>query len=151
MKNFNWGHGVALALGLFIAFILYLIFIFPNGQANSELVTERYYEDELIYQDVIDAKKNGDQLTIKPIYTQNSSGIKITFPKEIIDSKKAKFHLYRSEDSRLDVKKEVELDAENAYQIPKKVLAPGNYILKNYWTFNNKNYQIDYDLVWKQP
>jgi hypothetical protein len=55
--KFTWGHGIVVALGLFISFILYLIFIFPIGKQNSELVTENYYEDELSYQKVIDAKK----------------------------------------------------------------------------------------------
>jgi hypothetical protein len=57
MKKFTWGHGIALALGCFIGFIFYIsFFIFPNGN-NSELVSDNYYQDELEYQKVIDAKK----------------------------------------------------------------------------------------------
>ncbi len=57
MKNFSWGHGVVIALAAFIIFILSMLFLFPNGQKNSEMVTDNYYEEELQYQDVIDAKK----------------------------------------------------------------------------------------------
>lgn len=57
MKNFSWGHGVVIALFAFIVFILSMLFLFPNGQKNSEMVTDNYYEEELQYQDVIDAKK----------------------------------------------------------------------------------------------
>ena len=60
--KFTWGHGIVVALGLFISFILYLIFVFPIGKQNSELVTENYYEDELSYQKVIDAKNNAETL-----------------------------------------------------------------------------------------
>ena len=68
--KFTWGHGIVVALGLFISFILYLIFVFPIGKQNSELVTENYYEDELSYQKVIDAKNNAATLTAKPQYAQ---------------------------------------------------------------------------------
>ena len=57
MKKFTWGHGIALALACFIGFILYLIFIFPIGKQTSDLVSDNYYQDELEYQKVIDAKK----------------------------------------------------------------------------------------------
>ena len=81
--KFTWGHGIVVALGLFISFILYLIFIFPIGKQNSELVTENYYEDELSYQKVIDAKNNAATLTAKPQYAQLPYGIRIAFPKDI--------------------------------------------------------------------
>ena len=54
-KNFNWGHGIILGLGSFIAFILFMIFIFPDGQQNAEMVSDDYYAEELNYQEVIDA------------------------------------------------------------------------------------------------
>ena len=68
MKKFTWGHGVVIALLVFMAFILSMLFLFPNGQKNSEMVTDNYYEEELKYQDVIDAKKRADNLEEKPVY-----------------------------------------------------------------------------------
>ena len=62
---------------------MYLIFVFPIGKQNSELVTENYYEDELSYQKVIDAKNNAATLTAKPQYAQLPYGIRIAFPKDI--------------------------------------------------------------------
>ena len=73
MKKFTWGHGIAIALGSFICFILYLILIFPIGKQNSELVTESYYEDELAYQKVIDAKANADNQKTKPFFARRSN------------------------------------------------------------------------------
>lgn len=62
MKKFTWGHGIAIALGSFMLFILGIIFfgaqmLFPDGNDNSDLVSDNYYENELAYQEVIDAKK----------------------------------------------------------------------------------------------
>ena len=148
-KKFTWGHGIVLALGSFMAFILFMILIFPNGQKNAELVTDHYYSEELQYQDVINAKKSGDLLTEKPLYLQNDKGIQLTFPKSIIvDQSKVNFELFRTNDANLDVKKEVILDAQQSFLIPAKVISKGGYTLKPKWKSTNKPYQLDYDVQW---
>lgn len=149
-KKFSWGHGIIIALGSFIAFILFMIFIFPNGKQNSELVAKDYYEDELQYQKVIDAKNNAAKLTQPPAYTQTANGIKITFSQtEIPDGKKAMFELFRTDDANLDVSKELILNAQNEMFIPAKIIAKGSYTLKINWKKKGTPYQIDYDVLWK--
>ena len=147
--KFTWGHGVVVALFAFICFILYLIFIFPIGQQNSELVSDNYYEDEIMFQDVIDAKTNAKNLKEIPEYQQDKQGIKITFTQQYNNNNtKIKFNLYRTDDKRLDVNKDVTLDANNSFFIPKSVLVSGGYTLKLQWNYEKKNYQVDYDLLW---
>ena len=148
-KKFSWGHGIVIALGSFIAFILFMIFLFPNGQQNSEMITENYYEEELAYQKVIDAKNNADLLPEKPKYNQDQSGIKVIFPEDI-NNENSKFtiDLHRADDQKLDVKREIKLDGKNTLFIPANILVKGNYVLRTMWITNNKNFQIDYDLVW---
>jgi len=146
----SWGHGVVIALASFIIFILSMIFLFPNGQKNSEMITDNYYEEELQYQDVIDAKNRADQLAEKPELKINQSGIYILFPEDFNNTNtKFDFYLYRTDDQNLDVKKEFTLSAKNDFEIPAKVLSQGNYILKLKWTTNKVKYQRDYDIVWK--
>ncbi|MCU7614720.1 FixH family protein [Chryseobacterium sp. GMJ5] len=150
MKNFTWGHGIILALASFIIFILSMLFLFPNGQKNSELVTDHYYEEELEYQSVIDAKKRGDTLEEKPVYSQDVSGIKISFPKSINNSNaKIKFVLNRSDDQNFDIKRAEQLDANQSFTIPSKVLKAGNYTLRLMWTKDRTDYRLDYDVIWK--
>lgn len=149
-KKFNWGHGIALALGSFMAFILFMILVFPNGKQGAELVTEHYYNEELQYQSVIDAKKNAEQLTEKPVYAQSSNGIVITFPQNILpDQQKVNINLFRTNDATLDVVKDLTLDQKNTLLIPAKVLAKGSYTLKIKWKKDKKPYQLDYDVEWK--
>ncbi len=126
-----------------------MIFLFPNGQQNSEMITENYYEEELAYQKVIDAKNNADLLPEKPKYNQDQSGIKVIFPEDI-NNENSKFtiDLHRADDQKLDVKREIKLDGKNTLFIPANILVKGNYVLRTMWTTNNKNFQIDYDLVW---
>ncbi|MGK6343162.1 FixH family protein [Chryseobacterium sp. DT-3] len=149
MKNFSWGHGVVIALFAFIAFILSMLFLFPNGQKNSEMVTDNYYEEELKYQDVIDAKKRADDLHEKPVYSQEKNGIKITFPKEYNNTNTTvKFVLNRTDDQNLDIKKSVQLDATQSFFIPGQVLKAGNYTLRLMWTKDKADYRMDYDVIW---
>lgn len=149
-KKFSWGHGVIVALGLFMSFILFMIFVYSNGMKNSELISDSYYEDELAYQEIIDAKNNADLLTEKPVYQQNASGIIVTIPQNIKpENSKVYFELFRTDDSNLDVKKDVTLDARNQFKIPGTVIFPGSYTLKIKWQNNKKPYQIDYDVQWK--
>ena len=149
-KNFNWGHGIILALGLFIAFILFMILVFPNGQQNADMVSDDYYSDELNYQEVIDAKKNANLLIDSLQYQQLASGIKVNFPQSISPEKgQIHFDLYRTNDSNLDVQKDLTLDSQKSFSIPKQILSPGSYTLKVKWNQDKKPYQIDYDVQWK--
>lgn len=139
-----------IALLSFMAFILSMLFLFPNGQKNSEMVTDNYYEEELKYQDVIDAKKRADDLQEKPVYSQDKNGIKITFPKDYDNSNTTvKFVLNRTDDQNLDIKKAVQLDAGKSFLIPAQVLKIGNYTLRLSWTKDKTDYRMDYDVIWK--
>lgn len=150
MKNFNWGHGMVISLGAFIIFILSMLFLFPNGQKNSEMVTDNYYEEELKYQDVIDAKKRADELQEKPVYSQDKEGIRITFPQDYNNSNTTvKFVMNRTDDQNLDVHKAVQLDARKSFLIPAQVLKMGNYTLRLSWTKDKTDYRLDYDVIWK--
>lgn len=145
--KFTWGHGIVIALLCFIGFILGLVFLFPIGKQNSDLVSQNYYEDELAYQDVIDAKNYANLLPQKPLLTTSEYGIKVSFPKETHASK-IRFYLYCITDSEGDLKKEVDLDQDNEFIIPKKVLTPGTFILKLYWVQNETKCQIDFETKW---
>lgn len=141
---------MVIALLAFIIFILSMLFLFPNGQKNSEMVTDNYYEEELKYQDVIDAKGRADQLQEKPVYSQDKNGIKIIFPKDYDNSNTTvKFVLNRTEDQNLDIHKSVQLDANKSFVIPAQLLKEGNYTLRLSWTKDKKDYRLDYDVIWK--
>ncbi len=151
MKKFTWGHGVVAALGAFILFILGMIFLFPLGKKNAEMVSDNYYEEELVYQQVIDAKNRADTLKLRPQYFQDHNGIKITFPENInSNNSTVSFVLNRTEDRNLDInKKSQPLDQKNSFLIPAKVLTKGNYTLRLSWIKDKTDYRIDYDVVWK--
>ncbi|QOR73041.1 FixH family protein [Cruoricaptor ignavus] len=148
-KRFHWGHGIIAALASFIIFILGMIFLFPIGKQNAEMVSDNYYEEELVYQNVIDAKNRADGLAEKPEYSQDKGGITIRFPESINNSNsKFSFNLFRTDDRRYDVNAKIKLDKNNSVYLPAKILKPGSYTLKMLWTKDALDYQIDYDVLW---
>ncbi|MBS1548508.1 MAG: FixH family protein [Bacteroidetes bacterium] len=150
VKNFNWGHGIVLALASFMAFILYMVFIFPNGKQNAEMISDNYYEEEMQYQQVIDAKNNASQLSEIPKYSESDAGITLSFPSSIqVDQGKVDFSLFRTDDKNLDVNKSIVLDANKSFVIPKQVLVAGSYTLKVKWKEKRNDFQVDYDIQWK--
>lgn len=147
----SWGHGVVIALGCFMLFILGMIFLFPINKQNAELITDDYYEEELHYQKVIDAKGKADSLENKPaIELATAKGIVINFPEEFSNANtKFDFYLYHQADKNLDIRKEFTLDANNQMTIPNVLLKKGNYVLKVHWVTNKIEYQRDFEILWK--
>lgn len=146
----SWGHGVVIALGCFMLFILGMIFLFPINKQNAELITDDYYEEELHYQEVIDAKARVDSLANKPtVELRTGKGIILQFPEEITNTNtKFNFYLYHQADKNLDIRKEFSLDENQQILIPAKVLQKGHYILKVYWVTNAIKYQRDFEIEW---
>lgn len=53
--KFNWGHCIAVVLVIFASSIL--VFVYVASKQKNELVTEKYYEKAVAYQQRIDAEK----------------------------------------------------------------------------------------------
>ena len=54
--KFNWGVGIFTFYGLFVVFILALVF--RSSQENYDLVTEDYYQQEIRFEEVINKRNN---------------------------------------------------------------------------------------------
>lgn len=149
-SKFTWGHGIVVALLAFMAFILTLIIYFTQTMQNSELITDNYYQEELQYQQVIDAKNRAEKLVQKPQVAIQQDGVKITFPEQLGKvAHHLNFYLYRTDDRNLDIKKEFQLEENQFHTIPANILKTGSYTLKLMWQENEEQYQIDYDILWK--
>lgn len=149
--KFTWAHGIIIALATFIIFICSMVFSIEFSKNSFDLVTDEYYEDEIKYQQEIDAAKHAAALKEKPEIKILSEGITITFPKEFNSTNtKGRFQLFRPNSKELDIKKNfLDLSALNSILIPAKVLVKGRYILKLYWTKDKINYKMEVPVLWK--
>lgn len=137
----NWGKGIVIAIISFMGFIMFFVITMTtNNQYDHDLVTEKYYEKELSYQDKIDASRNAQNLRENITFDQTADGLKIKFPKEFQgETLKGKVFLYRPSDKQKDF--EVSLSKIQNY-----LLVPDNRLLDGRWNISiefkheNKNY-----------
>lgn len=143
--KFTWGHGIMVALGCFMIFIMSLIFFAGD---MGEMVTEDYYEKTINYQDDIDAVNRANALPVIPQITQQANGFMIRFG-EAVQSGEVLF--LRSENSKKDIVKPLKLNAKNEMLIHSVDLINGEYEVSLRWKQNNEDYLVKERVNWKAP
>lgn len=137
-----------LSLVIFIIFISYIAFFFPH--VGSQLVSDRYYEEEMKYQEIINEKKNVLKLPGKIKVLILYSGIEIIFP-PINNDIHGFFTLFRSSSKDLDFTRSFKIlkSSKKILLIPKKLLKKGLYRLIIRWK-TDKKYFFEKDIFWNQ-
>ncbi len=137
----NWGTSIVIVIGAFMAFILYFVIkISSDKKYNHDLVSEKYYEKELVYQQDINAVKNGKSLKENIKLVKESNGLKIVFP-ATFDAQKitGKVFLYRPSNKHLDF--EIPISISKTYLlVPEKRLLGGRWNISVVWKYNQKDY-----------
>ena len=100
----NWGFGIVLAFIGFIGFILYFVIIASTDQkAEHNLVTDEYYQEELKYQEEINALENAKNLNVRFNFEQTTEGLRIIIPETVRQQKsEGTVSLYRPSNKQLD-------------------------------------------------
>ncbi len=124
----NWGTGIVIAIIAFIGFIMFMVTtMITDSKYNHDLVTDRYYQKELKYQDNINAEQN--VLTIKDaiVIQSNKKGLEILFSEEFqSEFIKGQVFLYRPSDKTLDSEFPIVLKNHKLH-IPEKFLVGGRW------------------------
>ncbi|MFC4269556.1 FixH family protein [Polaribacter marinivivus] len=147
--KFNWGTGIVVTIIAFIAFIMYFVITMSTDNTYShDLVTDKYYQEELNYQQEIDAEKNANRLKEKVTIEKNSKGLKIEFPKSFTPRNiEGKVFLYRPSNKQLDF--EIPISISKSYLlVPEQRLVDGRWNMKIFWKHKNTNYLIKKELVY---
>ncbi len=141
--KFNWGHGIFLALTLFVLFISSFVYkTLVKPEYNHSLVSEEYYKEEIHYQKEIDRLNNAAALSQNVVVNKTPKGIELIFPSTFDFNKiTAKFTLQRVANKDFDLEKDVKLDSLT-YLIHDKQLIRGMYSLKLNWEYEGKKYQL---------
>lgn len=146
----NWGKGIVIAIVLFIGFILYFVISMSTDEKFShDLVTEKYYEKELKYQDRIDAAKNAQGLGEKVAIKKTADGLVLRFP-EIFKEKtvKGKVFLYRPSDKQLDF--EISFSKTNNYLlVPDQSLLGGRWNISIEIAYQKKDYLFTEEILYE--
>mgnify|MGYP000468383723 CR=1 FL=1 len=145
----NWGKGIVIAIVMFMSFILYFVIsMSTDAKFSHDLVTEKYYEKELKYQEKIDAAKNAQELKETIEIEKTADGLILKFPK-IFEKKtlEGKVFLYRPSDKQLDF--EIPFSKTNNYLlVPDKSLLGGRWNISIEVTHLKKSYLFTEEILY---
>lgn len=139
----NWGTGIAIAIVLFIVFILSFVYktLFIE-KYEHHLVSEDYYKEELHYQEEIDKLNNANLLLENVVLRNENSGIKIIFPEDK-DYRKIEgiVKFIRLSNDKLDFQRDIDLK-KNFMLIEDSSLVHGKWEIIIDWEFEEEKYLL---------
>ena len=134
----NWGAKIAMVYIGFMGLIATLVV--GSMRQNTDLVSTNYYEQELKYQNLIDAGKNQSELSAPVGFTVADDAVKVQFPAEFAGKGLAgTIHFYSPVQTSWD--KTLKIEAlNNEVLVKRDLLHPTTYTVKVEWTSEGKKY-----------
>ena len=142
--KFHWGHGIASAALLFVAFISMLVW--RSMQEKVDFVTDAYYEKELVYQKHIDSEENALALgkNVAVEFHEDTRNVIVAYPEGFSAPElSGRIEFYRADDSGLDFSVPVESDASLRQLVSATGLKKGMWKVMVNWTARNKPYYFE--------
>jgi len=123
------GNIILAGFAMMIIFMSYLVFRCVSQPA--EMVNDNYYENELQYQDNINAKVNGDEYVESFSITIHGNKIRLTLPKELTTNfTKASVIFYCVSDKTADIKMVLQNSSDGIYYFDASSWKKLNFIAK---------------------
>ena len=144
--NITWGTRIAILYLSFVAGILFLIY--KSMHQEVDLVSKDYYEREIKYQEIIDAKTNVHNLP-NPVITEiRDDAVYIKLP-EIFNNKQINgtVYFYRPSDVALDFKTALRTNNQLIQIIQKSMLQSGLYKMEIDFVVEGKKYFIEKTII----
>lgn len=147
--RFGWGWGITLVIFGFMSFILVLVTI-SMRQKDIFLITDKYYDQQLVYQEVIDKKQHAARLPGLPIikHAEAPGTLQVDFsPTGLGADVQGAISLYRPSDPNLDQEFPLQLNAEGRQIITLKPFATGKWVYKINWKSNGVEYFTESGII----
>jgi hypothetical protein len=135
----SWGTGIVIGIIVFVTISITMTIIFMTQDVN--LVTDKYYENSLQYQDEIDKQSRTRALNEDVEISFNGQTINILFPMDYLKkSISGEIYFYRPSNPALDFKVPLSLSETGNQVIPTQRLEKGFWRLKLNWTMDGNGY-----------
>lgn len=136
----SWGNKILVVFICFAGLIFFLVYKSIN--THFDLVTPKYYEEELKYEDHIDAVNNASKIGDVQL-DQSETTVTLTLPKEMQGIKaNGQAWFYSNTDASKD--KYISFATENCVTVFEKTALPkGHFLLKLSWKAGNENYYVE--------
>lgn len=138
MKKFNWGWGIALFYTSFVVFMLYMVWRANNEKV--EMVTENYYNKELVFQKQLDKENRTSQLHEKLEWQVGNKQVKLQFPQTKGANVKAQILFYRPDDSTKDFTVNITCDSTGSSVVQSEKFEKGRYRMQVDWSEGGETY-----------
>jgi hypothetical protein len=136
--KFNWGHGVTIFILSFMAFIVTLVVMTFNK--NADLVQDDYYEQEVLFEDKQQSIANYAQADYKIEIKHQEEGFTIIFPVDFEQNTKGNIRFYRFNNKNLDKSYNIEVNDSNQQVFAYSEFREGAYELSINWKQQNQDY-----------
>ena len=137
--NISWGTKIAI---LYISFVLLIgVLVFKSMNQKVDLVSADYYDQELKFQDKINAQSNANALSQSIQHQVNRNSILLSFPEEMTKNNfSGEILFFRPSDSAKDFKVKLKADATNKQTITSSLFEHGMYKMQISWHSGEKDY-----------
>lgn len=137
--KWNWGWGILLSIVLFMAIIAVIVVWMMNREVD--LVTDKYYDKEIKYQQQIDKEKRTAELNKKITVNYSSDYVNVIFPKD--EKPTGNLYFYRPANLHKDFKVPINPDKNFKQVLDVSKLDRGLWKLKINWSVNNIDYYTE--------
>lgn len=144
----NWGHGVIIILIFFFIGLGFMVFV--SMRQNIEMIDDHYYDKELKYQEVIDAKNNLALLNDSVFVAEDRDIITIRLPQGARENiSQGTLEFLRPSDKTLDRVVAIQTDSSGSQFLPKAKFRNGIYRMRASWNSRGTDYFYEKDILFK--
>jgi hypothetical protein len=146
MLKLSWGYRIAILYIGFVALIGFMVILCINQRID--LVSDDYYEKELVFQNKINETNNANNLDEKITHTISDNALEILFPSSLKGvALTGDVLFFRPSDAAKDFKCSLSVDANNIQKIDLTKLTKGMYKMQVSWKANNTSYFAEQVIV----
>ncbi|HCI57252.1 MAG TPA: FixH family protein [Bacteroidia bacterium] len=135
--KFNWGHCIAVVLVIFASSIL--VFVYVASKQKNELVTEKYYEKAVAYQQRIDAEKNALNENAEVKYNIKSGQLMLVLGRNMPNAN-GTFQFYKPDNAAKDFNTSFQVNDTGFYSAVIPQLTHGRWSVNVSWKVDSKAY-----------
>lgn len=135
----NWGWKLIVASALFMIMIIY--FVVQSVRHKTAMVSDHYYEEELHYQDKLDASARANRLVNKVEITRNGGQLIIQYPQAMLHAT-GDIVLYNTAKEGFD-KTFACITSDSVQRIDNSGLIKGRYLAKTTLVKDGQQYYFE--------
>ena len=142
----NWGIGITIFIIAFMGFILFMVVKAFN--TNTDLQAEDYYQQELDFQQKIDAIRLGKPFVHAIEISQAKDFVSLAYSDTLANNlTEGKISFYRPNNAGFDKEFEIDVSNNQIQEIPKSALVRGGYILKLEWKMGEELHYLEQKII----